>query len=147
MVRLLESGSSLAKEKASAALQTLSFTPENARSVGTHCGVSALIEICQFGTPAAQAAAAGTLRNLARIPEIKQNFIDENAFPVLIRLSTSGTALAQEHSVDCLQNLSSNDDNLRALIAKEGGIHPLLFFWDRASTPRAQEIAKLQSEH
>lgn len=141
LVRLLESGSSLAKEKASKALQTLSFTPENARSVGTHCGVSALVEICQFGTPAAQAAAAGTLRNLSRISEIKQNFIDENALPVLIRLSTSGTALAQEHSVDCLQNLASNDDNLRTLIAKEGGIHPLLFFWDRASTPRAQEVA------
>eukprot|EP01018_Ginkgo_biloba_P017231 Gb_09425 [translate_table: standard] len=141
LVRLLESGSSLAKEKASSALQALSFTPENARSIGTHCGVSALVEICQIGTPAAQAAAAGTLRNLASIAEIKQNFIDENAIPVLIRLATSGTALAQEHAVDCLQNLASDDYNLKTLIVREGGIHPLLIFWDAAATPRAQEIA------
>ncbi|GLJ45609.1 hypothetical protein SUGI_0960060 [Cryptomeria japonica] len=141
LVRTLESGSSLAKEKASAALQALSLPAENARSVGTHCGVLALVDICRSGTPAAQAAAAGTLRNLASVPEIRQHFVDENAIPVLIRLTTSGTALAQENAVDCLQNLASGDDNLRTLIANEGGIQPLIFFWDGASTPRAQEIA------
>eukprot|EP01018_Ginkgo_biloba_P018512 Gb_40346 [translate_table: standard] len=112
LVGLLESGSSLAKENASAALQALT-----------------------------QATAAGTLQNLASITEIKQNFIDKNAIPILIRLATSGIALAQEHAVDYLQNLASDDNNLKTLIVREGGIHPLLIFSDAAATPRAQEIA------
>ncbi|GLJ26864.1 hypothetical protein SUGI_0525040 [Cryptomeria japonica] len=141
LVRLLKTGESVVIEKASLVLQALSFTPEIARSLGTICGVLALVDVCRYGTPAAQTAAAGTLTNLASVEDLRQHFLQGNAIPALIRLTTSGTTLARQHAADCLQNLVSTDDNLSSFIAKGGGIHALMFFWDGDSTPRAQEIA------
>ncbi|XP_010250571.1 PREDICTED: vacuolar protein 8 [Nelumbo nucifera] len=141
LIRVLESGSGFAKEKACITLQALSFSKENARAIGSRGGISSLLEICQAGTPGSQAFAAGVLRNLATFAEIRQNFIEETAVPVLIALSTSGTAIAQENSIGCLCNLASEDDNLKLLVAREGGIGCLKNFWDSAQTARSLEVA------
>ncbi|GMH23462.1 hypothetical protein Nepgr_025305 [Nepenthes gracilis] len=133
LIRILESGSGFAKERACVALQALSLSKENARTIGTRGGISSLLEICQSGTPSSQAVAAGVLRNLAQIEEIKENFVEENAIFVLIALSSSGTALAKENAFGCLSNLVSNDVSLKILVAREGGIESLKNYWD--STP------------
>ncbi|XP_021286063.1 uncharacterized protein LOC110417832 [Herrania umbratica] len=141
LLRVLESGSGFAKEKACIALQALSFSKENARAIGSRGGISSLLEICQAGTPGSQAFAAGVLKNLASVDEIKENFIEENAVFVLIGLAASGTALAQENSIGCLCNLVSDDENLKLLIVKEGGIECLKNFWDSSPNPKSLEVA------
>ncbi|MBA0740769.1 hypothetical protein Gogos_013958 [Gossypium gossypioides] len=154
LVRLLDSSSLEIKEKTVAvisrlfrqrkaciALQALSFSRENARAIGSRGGISSLLEICQAGTPGSQAFAAGVLKILASFDEIKENFIEENAVFVLIGLAASGTALAQENSIGCLCNLVSDDENLKLLIVKEGGIECLKNFWDSSPNPKSLEVA------
>ncbi|KDP22558.1 hypothetical protein JCGZ_26389 [Jatropha curcas] len=141
LLRVLESGSGFAKEKACVALQALSFSKENARAIGSRGGISSLLEICQGGTPGSQAFAAGVLRNLAVFEEIRENFIEENAVFVLIGLAASGTALAQENAIGCLCNLAKDDENLKLLIVKEGGVECLRNFWDSGPPVRSLEVA------
>ncbi|CAA6660009.1 unnamed protein product [Spirodela intermedia] len=100
--RLLESGSSFAKEKSCVALQTLTLAKDNARAFGCRGGIFPLLGICQAGTPSSQAAAVGVLKNLAAVDEIRPAFAEENAVPVLLSLCSSGTAVAQENSIACL---------------------------------------------
>ncbi|OVA17412.1 Armadillo [Macleaya cordata] len=141
LLRVLDSGSGFAKEKACITLQALSFSKENARAIGSRGGICSLLVICQAGTPSSQAVAAGVLRNLAGFPETRQNFIEENAVPVLIGLSASGTAVAQENSIDCLRNLVSEDESLKLLVVREGGVECLKNFWDSAPMGRSFEVA------
>ncbi|KAI9079491.1 hypothetical protein K1719_038573 [Acacia pycnantha] len=141
LVRVLDSGSGFAKQKSCLALQALSFSKENARAIGSRGGISSLLEICQAGTPGSQAAAAGVLRNLSVFPEIRENFIEENTVVVLLGLASSGTALAQENAIGCLSKLVSEDESLKLLFLKEGGIGCLKNFWDSAPTVRSLEVA------
>ncbi|XP_052175952.1 vacuolar protein 8 [Diospyros lotus] len=141
LLRVLESGSGFAKEKACVSLLALSQSKENARAIGSRGGISALLEICQAGTPSSQAVAAGVLRNLAAFPEIKENFIEESAVSTLLSLAASGTTSAQENSIGCLSNLVLDDVQLKLLIAREGGIESLKSFWDSAPTARSLEAA------
>lgn len=141
LLRVLESGSGFAKEKACIALQALSFSKENARLIGSRGGISSLLEICQAGTAGSQAVAAGVLKNIAAFTEIKENFIEENAITILLALFSSGTPLAQENSVWCLCNLVRDDQDLKLFIATEGGIGCLKNFWDAAPTVRCLEPA------
>ncbi|KAI3929676.1 hypothetical protein MKX01_025844 [Papaver californicum] len=139
LLRVLESGSGFAKEKACVTLQALSFSRENARGIGCRGGICSLLAICQSGTPSSQAVAAGVLRNLAVFSEIRQNFIEENAVPVLIGLISSGTVVAQENAIECLRNLVSEDENLKLLVVREGGIDCLKNFWDSSAMGRGIE--------
>ncbi|RVW31982.1 hypothetical protein CK203_097473 [Vitis vinifera] len=139
--RVLESRSGFAKEKACIALQALSFSKENARAIGCRGGIGALLEICEAGTPCSQAYAAGVLRNLAGFNEIHPNFIEENAVPVLIGLAGSGTFVAQENAIGCLCNLVSEDQSMRLLVAREGGVECLKTFWDSAPSVYSLEVA------
>lgn len=141
LLRVLESGSGFAKEKACIALQALSHTKENAWAIGSRGGISSLLDICQVGTPNSQAVAAGVLRNLALFNEIRENFIEENAILILLALSASGTSVAQENAIGCLCNLVSGDDNLKLLVAREGGIECLKNFWDSAPSVWSLEVA------
>ncbi|KAI3931295.1 hypothetical protein MKX01_040212 [Papaver californicum] len=141
LLRVLESGSGFAKEKACVTLQALSFTRENARGIGCRGGICSLLAVCQSGTPSSQAVAAGVLRNLAGFSEIRQNFIEENAVPVLIGLISSGTVVAQENAIECLCNLVSEDENLKLLVVREGGIECLKNFWDSTALGGSVESA------
>lgn len=141
LLRVLESGSGFAKEKACIALIALSHSKENARAIGSRGGISSLLEICQAGTPSSQAIAAGVLRNLAVFSDIRENFIEENAVSILLALASSGTALAQEHAIGCLCNLVKEDEHLKILVAREGGIESLKNFWDSAPVIRSLEVA------
>ncbi|KAL7099346.1 hypothetical protein ACP275_09G078700 [Erythranthe tilingii] len=140
LLRVLESGSVFAKEKSCIALKVLSNSKENARAIGSRGGISSLLEICQEGTPNSQALAAGVLRNLANFEEIRQSFIEENAILILLGLCNSGTALAQENSVGCLCNLVSGDDELKLLVAREGGIESVKNLWDSSPPPQNLEV-------
>ncbi|KAJ0890547.1 putative armadillo-like helical protein [Helianthus annuus] len=141
LLRVVESGSGFAKEKACVVLHSLSFTKENARAIGSRGGISSLLEICEAGTPNSQAIAAGVLRNLASFADTRNNFIEEDAISVLLTLASSGTVLAQEYSIACLSNLVRDDDDLKLLIARKGAIDCLSSFWDSATAVRSLEVA------
>ncbi|XWS47763.1 hypothetical protein CRYUN_Cryun13aG0012900 [Craigia yunnanensis] len=141
LLRVLESGSGFAKEKACIALQALSFSKENARAIGSRGGISSLLEICQAGTPGSQAFAAGVLKNLASFDVVKDNLIEEYVVFVLIGLADSGTAFAHENSIGCLCNLVYEDENLKLLTVKEDGIECLKNCWDSSPNPKSLELA------
>lgn len=141
LLRVVESGSGFAKEKACIALQVLSQSKEDARAIGSRGGISALLEICHSGTPSSQAISAAVLRNLSAFSEIKENFIEENAVFILLSLSSSGTIAAQENAIGCLCNLVKEDDQLKLLVAREGGIESLKNFWDSVSNVKNLEVA------
>ncbi|KAI3773540.1 hypothetical protein L1987_48070 [Smallanthus sonchifolius] len=132
LIKILESGSGFAKEKACITLQTLTLSKENARAIESRGGISSLLEICQSGTPTSQASAAAVLRNLTAFSATRENFIEEHAISVFLTLARSGTKLAQEHSIACLSNLVKEDDGLKLLIARKGGFNCLKNFWDSA---------------
>ncbi|KAM0066315.1 putative armadillo-like helical protein [Helianthus debilis subsp. tardiflorus] len=130
----------LAKQKACVTLQTLTLSKENAKAIESRGGISSLLDICQSGTPLSQAAAAAVLRNLTEFSDCRENFIEEHAVSVLLTLARSGTALAQEHSISCLSNLVKDDDDLKLLIVRKGGLISLKSFWDSASV-KSLEVA------
>ncbi|KAI9079632.1 hypothetical protein K1719_038253 [Acacia pycnantha] len=141
LLRVLDHGSGFAKEKACIALQALTFSKENARAIGSRGGISSLLDICQVGTPGSQASAAGVLRNLAVFPEVRENFVEENAVVVLLVLASSGTAIAQENAIGCLSHLISDDESLKLMSVKEGGIECLKNFWDSVPSVHSLEVA------
>ena len=141
LLRILDSRNGFAREKACIALKALSFTEENARIIGCRGGISSLLEICQAGTPYSQAYATGVLRNISGFPEIKPYFIEDNAIPVLIAIVASGTFVAQENAIGCLSNLVTEDESLKLLVAKEGGVQCLKSFWDGAPMVQSIEVS------
>ncbi|KAL7615888.1 hypothetical protein Lser_V15G01170 [Lactuca serriola] len=141
LIRVLESGSGLAKEKSCITLQALTLSKENARAIASRGGISSLLDICQSGTPSSQAFAAAVLRNLTIFSDTRDDFMEEHAISVLLTLASSGTALAQEHSIACLSNLVREDDDMKLLIARKGGINSLKSFWDSSPVVRSLEVA------
>lgn len=140
LLRVLESGSIFAKEKSCITLRLLTNSRENARTIVSRGGISSLLEICQQGTPNSQALAAGVLRNLAVFEETKDSMIEENAVSTLLGLCNSGTFLAQENAFGCLSNLVSGNDELKLIVAREGGIESLTNFWDSAPSVQTLEV-------
>ncbi|XP_074317158.1 uncharacterized protein LOC141653333 [Silene latifolia] len=141
LIRVIESGTGYAKEKACVVLKELSLFKENARAIGSCGGISSLLEICDGGTPSSQGVAAGVLRNLAKFEEIKENFVEEGAVSVLLALSRSGTAVARENAMGCLANLAWDDDTLKVVVVREGGVESLKSYWDTTSVEKGLEPA------
>lgn len=139
LIRLVESGSIVGKEKATISLQRLSMSAETARSIVGHGGVRPLIEVCQNGESVTQAAAAGTLKNISTVPEVRQNLTDEGIVRVMINLLDCGILLgSKEYAAECLQNLTASNDSIRRSVIAEGGIRSLLAYLDG---PLPQESA------
>ncbi|PKA56900.1 U-box domain-containing protein 12 [Apostasia shenzhenica] len=128
-------GSGSTKEKACAALETLTFQRDVAMSVGAGGSISVVLQTCRTGTPPAQATAAGVLKHLAAQKELRQNFLLEGAVPVLIQILRSGTVLAQENAAACLSNLIAGEEeqNLKLDIFQEGGLDCLRNYWETAA--------------
>ncbi|KAJ0258628.1 hypothetical protein HA466_0073890 [Hirschfeldia incana] len=137
LIRLLESGSSLAKEKAVISLQRLSFSSETSRAIVGHGGVSPLIEICKTGDSVSQAASACTLKNISSVPEVRQSLAEEGIVKAMINVLSCGILLgSKEYAAECLQNLTSSNEALRRSVIAENGVQTLLAYLD---SPLPQE--------
>jgi vacuolar protein 8 len=149
LIRLLESGTSVGKEKAAEALlgltvvnrELIQIDMENAWAISSHGGLSALVKICRHGSLELQAIGSAVLRNLAYVEDIRGLMAEEGAIPLLINLVISGPAPAQESSAECLHLLAANHENLRQMICREGGVESLVLLLERAPNPQVQEIA------
>ncbi|CAI9769539.1 unnamed protein product [Fraxinus pennsylvanica] len=139
LIRLVEFGSAVSKEKATISLQRLSISSETAHLIVGHGGVGPLVEICRTGDSVSQAAAACTLKNISSVPEVRQTLAEEGIIKVMINLLDCGILLgSKEYAAECLQNLTSTNDNLRRSLIEEGGIRSLLAYLDG---PLPQESA------
>ncbi|MBA0611134.1 hypothetical protein Godav_011838 [Gossypium davidsonii] len=139
LIRLVESGNTVGKEKATISLQRLSMTAETARAIVGHGGVRPLIEMCQTGDSVSQAAAASTLKNISAVPEVRQILAEEGIIKVTIDLLEHGILLgSKEYAAECLQNLTAGNEGLRRSVIAEGGIRSLLAYLDG---PLPQESA------
>jgi HEAT repeat protein len=135
-IRLAESGSLIAREKAAVTLQRLSVSHDTARAIVGHGGASPLMEICQTGDSVSQSAAAGALKNLSAVPEVRQTLADEGIVCVMVGLLDCGAMMgSKEHAAECLQNLTSSNDGLRRAVVSEGGLRGLLLYLDGPSLP------------
>ncbi|KAE8685104.1 putative peroxisomal bioproteinsis factor [Hibiscus syriacus] len=139
LIRLVESGNTVGKEKATISLQRLSMTAETAQAIVGHGGVPPLIEICQTGDSVSQAAAASTLKNISAVPEVRQILAEEGIIKVMMNLLEHGILLgSKEYAAECLQNLTAGNESLKRLVIAEGGIKSLLAYLDG---PLPQESA------
>lgn len=149
LIRLLESGTSVANEKAAEALLGLTLASwevnhidrENAWAISAYGGLSPLIKICRQGSLELKAIGSAVLRNLAFVEHIRGLMAEEGAIPVLINLVNSGTPLAQESSAECLHLLAANHENLRQTICRERGVESLVRLLEKVPNTHVQEIA------
>ncbi|CAL0318328.1 unnamed protein product [Lupinus luteus] len=139
LIRLVESGSSVGKEKATVSLQRLSMSAETTRAIVGHSGVRPLIELCETGDSVSQAAASCTLKNISSVPEVRQVLAEEGIVRVMINLLNNGILLgSKEYAAECLQNLTASNENLRRSVISEGGVKSLMAYLDG---PLPQESA------
>ncbi|GER31292.1 ARM repeat superfamily protein [Striga asiatica] len=141
LIRLIESGGPVGRERAVVALQRLSGRgPDAARSIVGHGGARPLIELCRFGDSVSQSAAACALKNVsAAVPEARRALVESGLVRVMIDLLDRGILLgSREHAAECLQSLTSGNDELRRAVISEGGVRSLLSYLDG---PLPQESA------
>lgn len=145
LIRLVESGSAVGKEKAIVSLQRFSMSEETTRAIVGNGGVRPLIELCQVGDSVSQAAAACTLKNISAVPEVRQVLAEEGVVRVMINLLNNGMLLGtKEYAAECLQNLTASNENLRRSVISENGIRSLLAFLD-APVPQESAVGALKN--
>ncbi|CAF2094486.1 unnamed protein product [Brassica napus] len=145
LIRLLESGTPLAKEKAVISLQRLSFSSETSRAIVGHGGVPPLIEICRTGDSVSQAASACTLKNISSVPEVRQFLAEEGTIKTMINVLSCGILLgAKEYAAECLQNLTASNEALRRSVVKENGVQTLLAYLD-GPLPQESGVAAIRN--
>jgi len=143
LLRILETGSTSLKEKASAAVEAITADPENAWAISAYGGVLILIEACRSGSTVTQAHATGAIRNVASVEEIKNSLAEEGAVTVLIQVLISGTSSAQEKAAHCIAKLASSGEYFRALIIRERGLQRLLhLIQDSSSSDTLEHVVR-----
>lgn len=129
LLRMIETGTTTLKEKATIAVEAITADPENAWAISAYGGVSVLLEACRSGSPATQAHAAGAVKNIATIEDFRISLGEEGAVPVLVQLlssTTAAAAMAQEMAANSIFILASSGEYFRALIIQERGVQRLM---------------------
>lgn len=139
LLRILETGSSVLKEKAAIGIEAITSDPENAWGVLAYSGVSVLIEACRSGSPLTQTHAAGAIKNISFVEDIRTALAEEGAVNVLIELLVSGTVAAQNKAANFIEILGSFGEYFRSLIFQEGGLHTLLQLLHETSSSETVE--------
>ncbi|KAK9091990.1 hypothetical protein Syun_026901 [Stephania yunnanensis] len=135
LLRILESGCSVLKEKSAMAIEAITSDPENAWAVSAYGGVQVLLQACRSGSPATQAHAVGSIRNISCVEEMRIVFAEEQAVEVLIQLLESGSSTAKEKSANSLWILASSGENFSDSIIQHGGLQCLLRLLGESSDP------------
>ncbi|XP_042519400.1 vacuolar protein 8-like isoform X2 [Macadamia integrifolia] len=146
LIRVLEGGTDLGKERAARALQKLTENSENAWSVSAQGGVTALLKLCTSGNEKGGefvVPACGVLRNLAGVEEIKRFMVEEGAVSCFITLVRSKDEASQISGIELLQIIASRDESVRQMIIRGGGIQILVRVMDPKSSfsSKARETA------
>ncbi|CAH9096928.1 unnamed protein product [Cuscuta europaea] len=146
LIRLVESGTTLGKEKATLSLQRLSVSTSTSRSIVGHGGVRPLMEICTTSDSVTQAAAACTLKNISVVPEVRQVLVQEGVVKVMIHLLDFSLLLGtKRYAAECLQNLTSVNDDIKRCVVSEGGLQSLLAYLDAPIPPQESTVMAIRN--
>ena len=128
LIRVLECGSEVGKVGAARCLQRLTENSDNAWCVSAHGGVTALLRICESVECKGELVgpACGVLRNLCGVEEIKRFMVEEGVVSTFVRLVRSKDETVQVSSIELIKNIASDDDLVRQMVVKEGGVRVLL---------------------
>ncbi|XP_050289033.1 U-box domain-containing protein 40 [Quercus robur] len=127
LIRVLECGSEMGKEVALKCLMKLTENSNNSWSVSAHGGLTALLKICGSDCKVELVGyACGVLRNLIGAEEIKRFVIEEGAIPMFIKLARCKDEILLMISIEFLQSIAFEDELVREMILREGGIRVLL---------------------
>ncbi|CAL5408701.1 unnamed protein product [Camellia sinensis] len=145
LIRVLESGSEMGKQRSARCLMKLTKNSDNAWSVSAHGGVTALLKICTNGDCGGELVglACGVLKNLVGVQEIKRFMVEEGAISAFIKLLRSKDEVSQINSIEFLQTMAFGDETIRQIIVREGGIRVLVRVLDPKSSfsSKAREMA------
>ncbi|KAI8000207.1 Vacuolar protein 8 [Camellia lanceoleosa] len=145
LIRVLESGSEMGKQRSARCLMKLTENSDNAWSVSAHGGVTALLKICTNGDCGGELVglACGVLKNLVGVQEIKRFMVEEGAISAFIKLLRSKDEVSQINSIEFLQTMAFGDETIRQMIVREGGIRVLVRVLDPKSSfsTKAREMA------
>ncbi|KAI3928293.1 hypothetical protein MKW98_023894 [Papaver atlanticum] len=133
LIRVLESGSDLGKERAARILQKLTENSDNAWLVSAHGGVTALLKMCTTNNGDQSdsiSPACGVLKNLAGVEEIKRFMVEEDAIPAFVKLMRFKDESLQINAIEFLQLMASGDESIRRIVVREGGIYSLVQILD-----------------
>ena len=127
LIRVLECGSEMGKEVALKCLMKLTENSDNSWSVSAHGGVTALLKICGSDCKVELVGyACGVLRNLIGVEEIKRFMIEEGAIPMFVKLARCKDEILLMIAIEFLQSIAFEDELIREMILREGGIRALL---------------------
>ncbi|KAJ4981322.1 hypothetical protein NE237_032159 [Protea cynaroides] len=146
LIRVLENGTDLGKERAARALQKLTGNSENAWSVSADGGITALLKLCSAGDDKGRdfiVPACGVLRNLAGVEEIKRFIVQEDAVSSFIKLARSKDEASQISAIEFLQIIASGDESIQQMVISGGGIQTIIRFLEPNScfSSKARETA------
>lgn len=139
LLRIIETGSSALKEKATIAVEAITADLENAWAISAYSGISVLVEACRSSSPATQSHAVGAIRNVACVADIKVALAEEGAVPVLVQLLSSSSTSAIEKSAGTIAILAESGEYFRTLILQERGLQKLMRLTQDLSSPDALE--------
>ncbi|KAJ0054203.1 hypothetical protein Pint_01959 [Pistacia integerrima] len=137
LLRVLETGSMILKEKSAIAIEAITIDPENAWAVSAYGGVSVLMEACRSGSVATQTHAVGAIRNIVAVEDIQTTLAEEGAVPVLVELMASDSNSAKENAAHCIATLASSGEYFRVLIIRERGLERLMHLIQDSSSSLA----------
>ncbi|KAG6419115.1 hypothetical protein SASPL_121324 [Salvia splendens] len=118
------------KMLAATCLLSVTENSENAWSILSHGGITALLKICSGGGGVGVelvALACAVLKNRVGVEEIKRFVMEEGGISLFINLAKCNDEIIKIKSVDLLQTMACNDESVKEMIIEEGGIRGL---WD-----------------
>uniref|UniRef100_A0A7N0TVK3 ARM repeat superfamily protein n=1 Tax=Kalanchoe fedtschenkoi TaxID=63787 RepID=A0A7N0TVK3_KALFE len=135
LLRLIDTGSVVLRERAAMAVEMITSDPENAWAISAYGGVSILISSCESGHQSIQIPAVGAIRNISVIEDVRVSLAEEGAVPLLVSLISSGNHQIVSRAVDTIAVLSSSDRHLRDLVIRENCLQRLVQMVLKSSTP------------
>ncbi|CAH9116399.1 unnamed protein product [Cuscuta europaea] len=139
LLRLIESGSTIMKEKAAMAVENITSDPENAWAISAYGGVPILIELCKSGPFPAQIHGLGAIRNACTNEDVRNALADEGAIPIFLQYIVSGNSSTQEKAANCIATLASSGGYFRDLLLRENGLSRLLQSLHESARPETTE--------
>lgn len=141
LLRLIDCSPMPIKEKASMAVEFVTFDPDNAWAISAYNGVPVLVELCKSGSLTAQSHAIGAIRNVSAVEDIRTALAEEGIATVLMQLLVSGNDSAQGKAANCISILASTGEYFRNLLSQEKALPKLLqLFHECPNTETLEQV-------
>ncbi|PKA63684.1 U-box domain-containing protein 4 [Apostasia shenzhenica] len=137
LVRILEGGSRLGKVRAASALNNLTENADNAWSVSSNGGVTALIRLIgDSGRRDDELVhyACKMLQNLSRVMEMRRFMVEQGVISAFCQLLASPEDETRIWAIEFLVAIASEDDEIKGEIARGGAADRLLKFLNPSSS-------------